>query len=1064
MSELPYRAEAVGSAAPFLRLLGGLRVEASRDLGSLARRASAMESRHHVQAVLAIAGSSLDGVGRDQLVDLLWPKSSAAAGRNRLYHTVHLAREALSTVAWNEEWIAVRNSRVVLDARVWCDARVLQRACDQDLQGLDGEQLQSLVALCRDDWMPGLDVGSEGDSIRSRVRGAQSRLLREAVRRLRPQGDTPELRSHLDRLLHLAPTDEPAHCELMALDLAAGRRHAVLRTFDKISRELGEQLGLKPTAPICALADSAASQLASVPTAGYRAATSTLIGRESLIQPLVEQLATSGGVWNLTGLGGVGKTSLVREVLRRLETRLPEGSTLVRLGDLTEHETAASACVRALELTSYDERSDLELLTNALCMRPLVLVLDDLDFCADSRELLESLPKAMLARVIVTSRAPLQVAGATTTAVPPLDTPPTGLSLEQARQYPSFALFVVRCALTGGELHSPAWQRAVVRLVQKLDGLPLAIELAAARSAIMTPGEIVEQIGRDLDPLVDGPLNLETRHRSMQASLSWSVRLLSAAARSAYVAVSVFPGSFETQHVRRLAPVVALHEASLDAAIDELLCAGLLAKTDDAPRLRMLHLPRAHARSLAEEQGVWFALLDERLKEVHSQVVAHPLRYESPDYTRNLRQIVVLEEDIVALLDHARVHDQRRFVALTAAVCESWMCRSVAGPVARWTPIAAEIARSLNDEKGELFLRMNLALALRRAGRFVLAEEQSQVMLPLMNCIADAGLVAWAARTRSIVLANVGQQDAAAQLCQQVIDRFNLRRGDEGYLTLAAELMSRGNLEYDDVDLPRLRAQLAGSRLWLNLLENTFTVRAVRGDWRELRLVADELVEVCHQAGWNAPLLSGIWKQALCALVEDRLGDGLEKVHAYAALARSSGWNFGFSSAMHMVCKVHWREGHLEAAQSSLVAALECDELMGLQMTAVRAPVAKATVFLCCGEASRALDEMLRIPLDSLDHINSGDLAAWAELGAMMAKQFGDARAADELAALMRKFDSPDDQLPYIQRSRDRMFGAHTAPGRLNRKECELFRQPLRTSILALLAKLPSYKNLLTGK
>jgi predicted ATPase/DNA-binding SARP family transcriptional activator len=1061
LSELSYRAQASATAAPALRLLGGLRIEAQRDHSFPSRRAATAETRHHVQAVLAIVGSALGGVERDHVVDALWPTSGAAAGRNRLYHTVHLARQALSAAAWDDEWIFVRNSRVVLDGRIWCDAQELERAGNQDLQRLDDERLQALTALCQDDWMPGLHLGGEGDSIRARVRRAQSALLREAIRRLRAQGDTPTLRARLDHLLRLEPTDESTHRELMALDLAAGRRHAVLRTFEKISRELSEQLGLKPTAPTRALADAAAAQLASVPSPRQQAAT-TLIGREPLIQPLVEQLASRGGIWNLTGLSGVGKTTVAREVMRRLEHRLPEGCTLVRLGDLSTHDTAASACVRALGLASYDQRTDLELLHHALRMRPLLLVLDDLDFAVDSQALLQSLPESMPARVIITSRVPLKLAGATTMSVPPLDTPPAELSLERARQYPSVALFVMRCAVTGSETQSQAWQRDVVRLVHRLDGLPLAIELAAARSATMTPGEIVEQIGHDLGPLAHGPLNLETRHRSMQSSLNWSVRLLGGAARCAYMVASVFPGTFLRQQLQQLAPVVALHEASVDDAIDELLAAGLLATADDSPRLRMLHLPRAHARSLAVERGLWSVLLNARLEEVCSQFAQHPLRYESPAYMRNLRHIIALEEDAVALLDHARIHEQRRFVALTAALCESWMCRNLAGPVVRWASGAVAVAKAVGDDDNELFLRLNLALALRRAGQSLTAEAQSQAMLPLMDRVADAALVAWAGRARSVVLRNVGYSRAAADLCRQTIDRLRLRPGDEGYLTLAAELMSWGHLEYDDIDLSALRGRLAGSRIWLTLLENSFMVRAVRGDWRELRQVADEIVDICRQAGWNSALLSGLWKQALCAFADDRLDEGLDRLHAHIALARGTGWNDGVSLATYFVCNVHWREGQMDAARSSLAEALACDQLAGSQATAVRAPVARATVLLLGGQASDALDEMLRIPLDRLDHIAHADLAGWSELGALMARHFGDAQTAHELAGLMRQFDSADDQLPYVKRFRDRLFGPDTAPGRLNREEIGAFDPRLRAAIVALHAKLPSYRTMLT--
>jgi DNA-binding SARP family transcriptional activator len=235
---LPAHALRVSSAAgpqPVrLRFLGGLQLE-----GQHRGPESGYETRHHVRAVLALAGASQQGIGRDELVDALWPGSSAAAGRNRLYHTVHLARQALAEVSWDDEWLAVRAGRVQLDERVWCDVRQLEQAIDRGTARLGPGPLHELLPLCANDWMPGLEIGALGQVIRARVRRHQSDLLREAITRQGNEGDTPTHRALLQSLLRLEATDEWAHRQLMRLDLAAGRRHAVLRTFEKLGRELG---------------------------------------------------------------------------------------------------------------------------------------------------------------------------------------------------------------------------------------------------------------------------------------------------------------------------------------------------------------------------------------------------------------------------------------------------------------------------------------------------------------------------------------------------------------------------------------------------------------------------------------------------------------------------------------------------------------------------------------------------------------------------------------------------------------------------------------------------------
>jgi DNA-binding SARP family transcriptional activator len=107
--------------------------------------------------------------------------------------------------------------------------------------------------------MPGLDLGPHGDTVRAQVRRTQAHVLREAVQRLRAQGDSPALRAHLHSLLRIEGTDEPAHRELMQLDFNAGRWHAVLRGFERVNRELSVQLGLRPAAATCDLASPVAA-------------------------------------------------------------------------------------------------------------------------------------------------------------------------------------------------------------------------------------------------------------------------------------------------------------------------------------------------------------------------------------------------------------------------------------------------------------------------------------------------------------------------------------------------------------------------------------------------------------------------------------------------------------------------------------------------------------------------------------------------------------------------------------------------------------------------------------
>ncbi|MFY7939285.1 MAG: AfsR/SARP family transcriptional regulator, partial [Burkholderiaceae bacterium] len=310
---------------PELRLLGGLSIRSGDS-----SRPIRYESRFHVRAVLALAGSACAGLGRDEMVDLLWPTSEVAGARNRLYHTVHLARQALAAVSWDDEWIVVRHARVVLDKRVSCDVHRMERACVGDCANLSDGELQDMLALCKSDWMPDLDIGPAGQVLRTKIRNLQAGFLREAVSRSKRQGSSTTQRELLLQLLRLQPTEEWAHRELMGMNLDLGRNHAVLRTYEALSKDLSLQLGLKPHPDTSEIAAVATARLREKPPElingqlSIALAPHFLVGRHALLDALLEQVTNKPGVWNLCGLAGIGKSMVAIELVRRLPPRLTE--------------------------------------------------------------------------------------------------------------------------------------------------------------------------------------------------------------------------------------------------------------------------------------------------------------------------------------------------------------------------------------------------------------------------------------------------------------------------------------------------------------------------------------------------------------------------------------------------------------------------------------------------------------------------------------------------------------------------------------------------------------------
>ena len=1041
---------------PALRLLCGLRISAGQATKAIASRDPIThEGRHHVQAVLALVGASRRGMGRDELVEVLWPKANATAGRNRLYHTVHLARQALSAASWDDEWVVVRNARVLLDERVWCDTHQLERAGERSAGDLSDSELHDLVPLCNGDWMPGLDVGAIGEAVRTRVRTAQSALLREAIVRSQRQGDTPALRDLLQSLLRIQATDEWVHRELMRLDLAAGRRHAVLRTFDKLSRELSVQLGLRPSAQTVALAAAAAAELQSHPSGGApepAARATSLVGREALIQSLVAQMSERPGLWNFTGLSGIGKTTLARAVAHRVAPAMADGVCVVNLGDLGAYESAASACVRTLGLTSSEPGDETELLVHAVQVRQMLLILDDIDAASDAHSLLARLPlSSMRARVIVTTRARVNLAQAQAVPVAPLPTPEPDATPAQALQSAGFALFQMRCPLASHELQSKAWQSEAVQLVRRLEGLPLAIELAAARTASMTPGEILRQIERTLRPLGDGPVDMQGRHRSLQASLDWSVKLLSEAARSGYGALAVFPGNFSPADASGLMPAVGLPRSAADAVLDELIAVGLLARVQDEPhlqtrmRMRMLHLPRAHARAQAETRGQWKAVVTARLADVCSWLDEHPLEYESPQYAVNLRRVMEIEDDAVSLLDHAQAHDPQRFVAMLAALCESWSVRGSVPIMTRWIEAGTASARALGLVERELALRVVWTHALRVRQSAAAAEQCSQTLMPLLARVTDRVSLARAAAVRYAALRSIGQAQQGAEVLQQLLTKLALGPNDPGFWILCMALTECDcQPEGIEIDLQALRKRFSGSRMWLEILVVTYATLPPVGDWTRLLAVAEELIACATSMRAHAALFSGITARAHCQLA---LGDSAAALRSHQAcyqLASETGWKNAMAVARLDAAFVHVYLIETDAATVCIDAA---SELLGHSTQAsvvVRIPLLRTMVRGLRGDLHEAVREMLSVSPDHLEQVNEDDLAVWAEAGGLLSMRLGHAALADKIVKGLRYVDGDHDEIPAVRSFRNGLFGPPDDVGSRSATELNQTRLNLR--------------------
>jgi non-specific serine/threonine protein kinase len=250
----------------------------------------------------------------------------------------------------------------------------------------------------------------------------------------------------------------------------------------------------------------------------------------------------------LTGPGGVGKTRLALQIAQDLTAEFADGVRFVALASIWDPSLAVSTIAKALGIKEAGQRSPLELLTAYLSDKHLLLLLDNFEQIAEAApaliELLQSCPDV---KVLVTSRERLHLSGEREYPVPPLELPEPDRppSPDALSRYEAAALFVERAEAVKPSFRLDAQNaEAVAKICRRLDGLPLAIKLAAARVKLLPPQAMVGRLNRRLEVLVGGARDAPGRHKTLRATLQWSYELLSEKEQAVFRRLGAFMGDY----------------------------------------------------------------------------------------------------------------------------------------------------------------------------------------------------------------------------------------------------------------------------------------------------------------------------------------------------------------------------------------------------------------------------------------------------------------------------------------------------------------------------------------
>jgi predicted ATPase/DNA-binding CsgD family transcriptional regulator len=431
---------------------------------------------------------------------------------------------------------------------------------------------------------------------------------------------------------------------------------------------------------------------------GFPVALTSFVGRAQAVEDIADELSRCRLV-TVTGPGGAGKTRLVGEVARRVAGRFADGVWLAELAAVQDPAQVAAAVAPALGIRDLPVVGAADALADALARRQLLLVLDNCEQVIGAAAELcgRLLLGADDVRVLATSREPLRIAGEVRYRLGPL-TLPRSCDSAAAAECEAVTLFAERATRADPGFALDETTRATVaQLVARLDGMPLAIELAAARVDVLGAAQLLERIDQRFELLVDGDRLAEQRQRSLAATVHWSYRLLDEFERRVFRAVSVFPGPFTLEGAEAVAGDGA-GQAVLRLVDGSLLVPPRL-DPDGRTRYAMLETLRAYASRLlaaAGEDGEAAAALSAYAANVAAES-AGGLDAGTTELA-SLRRLDAEDATTSRALAWAMDHDPGTALRLALALRPWWQIRGRLTSQARLLAAIVEYAAPASDE------------------------------------------------------------------------------------------------------------------------------------------------------------------------------------------------------------------------------------------------------------------------------------------------------------------------------------------------------------------------------
>jgi predicted ATPase len=983
-----------------IRLLGGFEVT----VGARPVAAGAWRLRKAKTLVKLLALAERHRMHREAMVAVLWPDRDGASATNNLHQALYVARRAMGGTSAG--LFCLRDDVVLLSegAMPWLDTEAFDAACRRARRTRDPEDYRMAAELYRGDLLPEDRFESWTEGPREVLRERRLGLLVEYAEVLSGRGDHAQVVDVMGAVTAADPFHEGAQRALMTALAASGRRYEALAAFDRLREALTEEYAADPEPATRRLYRdllTAGDAPPDAPSAGgvaaparakdsLRPGQTSFVGRRRELAEIDQALGRTR-LLTLTGPGGAGKTRLAYEAAARLVDSYPDGVHVAELASLSRPELVPQAVASVLDIPLPETTTAEVALARQLAERRLLLVLDNCEHLLEAcallvAALLRTCPDVV---VLATSREPLRVGGEVTWRTPSLALPNLRdlPALDRLAELESVRLFVERARdAAPGFVFDATTAPAVAEICVRLDGMPLALELAAARTSALAPAQIAARLDDALRVLGRGSRAAVTRQQTLHATLAWSHDLLDEDERVLFRRLAVFAGSMSLEAVEHVCggdglDVVDLLSRLVDKSLVQAEHAGGTA------RYRLLETIRQFAEQRLRDAGERAARVRAHRDWYLELAAAHDPERAVGVVNDTPQALDVEHDNLRAALSSGLADDPAAALRLSVSLWRFWLARGHFAEGSRWLEATLASARGRTPLRARALLAA-AAMRVRRgdltAPLLELAVEATAIMREVADDRALAhtlhltGLLAWVeddAWKRSVQLveegrslaARVGDAGVVASATHMLGVIALLRGATQQAETYLSETL--GLLDQLPADLPAFFSAVTPGWFWQ------------LGPSGQPRMPLTETVLLYRRVGAGQAAAYTLSNLAYAV----RLGGDPARAHTLLGQSvgsfRRQGDLHGEGLALCHLANLHRLAGELSEAGELLDQSLEIRQRLGDRRGVGLTVVNQGLVAAAAGNLGRA-DRLLREALQLFEEMEDGP-GRWGTLLAL---------------------------------------------------------------------------------